>query len=120
MTDGINQSGLGSSRFPTGWGLDEIARFAENQITRDFGISATKLARKILNQASMNDSFEIRDDASCGVIYFRQPREFMLITGPPFYKIKDADFVRQIKEFRGKKNHLRRNNCRDYCTRIEY
>ena len=103
MTDGINQSGLGSSRFPTGWGLDEIARFAENQITRDFGISATKLARKILNQASMNDSFEIRDDASCGVIYFRQPREFMLITGPPFYKIKDADFVRQIKEFRGKK-----------------
>jgi len=103
MTDGINQSGLGSSRFPTGWGLDEIARFAENQITRDYEISATKLARKILNQASMNDSFEIRDDASCGVIYFRQPREFMLITGPPFYKIKDTDFVRQIKEFRGKK-----------------
>ena len=103
MTDGINQSGLGSSRFPTGWGLDEIARFAENQITRDYEISATKLARKILNQASMNASFEIRDDASCGVIYFRQPREFMLITGPPFYKIKDTDFVRQIKEFRGKK-----------------
>ena len=103
MTDGINQSGLGSSRFPTGWGLDEIARFAENQITKDYGISATKLARKILNQASMNDSFEIRDDASCGVIYFRKPREFMLITGPPFYKIKDADFVRQIKEFPGKK-----------------
>jgi len=103
MTDGINQSGLGSSRFPTGWGLDDIARFAENQIARDYEISATKLARKILNQASMNDSFEIRDDASCGVIYFRQPREFMLITGPPFYKIKDADFVRQIKEFPGKK-----------------
>jgi len=103
MTDGINQSGLGSSRFPTGWGLDDIARFAENQIARDYEISATKLARKILNQASMNDSFEIRDDASCGVIYFRQPREFMLITGPPFYKIKDADFVKQIKEFHGKK-----------------
>ena len=103
MTDGINQSGLGSARFPTGWGLDEIARFAENQITRDYEISATKLARKILNQASMNDSFEISDDASCGVIYFRKPREFMLITGPPFYKIKDADFVRQIKEFCGKK-----------------
>lgn len=103
LTDGIVQSGLGSKRFPTGWGTDFVAQFAENQIAREYEISATKLARKILNQASMNDAFEIRDDASCGVIYFRRPREFMLITGPPFYKIKDADFVKHIQEFPGKK-----------------
>lgn len=103
MTDGITQSGLGSSKFPTGWGLENISRFAESQIAREFEISATKLARKVLNQASMNDAFEIRDDASCGVVYFRKPREFMLITGPPFYKIKDAEFVKRIKEFPGKK-----------------
>jgi hypothetical protein len=103
MTDGINQSGLGSKKYPTGWGLDEIERFAEKQIIRESEISATKLARKILNQASMNDIFEIRDDATCGVVYFRQPREFMLITGPPFYKIKDSDFVQKIKDFPGKK-----------------
>jgi hypothetical protein len=103
MTDGINQSGLGSKKFPMGWGLDNITRFAESQIAREPEISATKLARKILNQASMNDSFEIRDDASCGVVYFRKPREFMLITGPPFYKIKDSDFVQRIQEFPGKK-----------------
>jgi len=103
MTDGIVQSGLGTKKYPTGWGLDNIARFAENQISREYEMSATKLARKILNQASMNDSFEIRDDASCGVVYFRQPREFMLITGPPFYKIKDVDFVKRIQEFPGKK-----------------
>ena len=103
MTDGIAQSGLGSKRFPTGWGLDNIETFAESQITREYEISATKLARKILNQASMNDAFEMRDDASCGVVYFRQPRQFMLITGPPFYKIKDADFVKKIQEFPGKK-----------------
>jgi hypothetical protein len=103
ITDGINQSGLGSKRFPTGWGLDNLEKFAENQIEREYEISATKLARKILNQASMNDGFEMRDDASCGVVYFRQPRQFMLITGPPFYKIKDADFVKKIQEFPGKK-----------------
>lgn len=103
MTDGIVQSGLGSKKFPTGWGLDNIFRFAENQIAREIEISATRLARKMLNQASMNDSFEIRDDATCGVVYFRQPREFMLITGPPFYKIKDTDFVQRIQEFPGKK-----------------
>ena len=103
MTDGVDQSGLGSKRFPTGWGLDNITHFAEKQIAREFEISATKLARKVLNQAAMNDSFEIRDDASCGVVYFRQPREFMLITGPPFYKIKDTEFVKRIQDFPGKK-----------------
>jgi hypothetical protein len=103
MTDGINQSGLGTTRYPTGWGLENIGIFAEGQIARELEISATKLARKILNQASMNDGFEIRDDATCGVVYFRQPREFMLITGPPFYKIKDADFVQKIQNFPGQK-----------------
>ncbi len=103
MSDGIVQSGLGSKRYPSGWELEKIEKFAENQIAREFEISATKLARKILNQASMNDGFEMRDDASCGVVYFRQPRQFMLITGPPFYKIKDADFVKKIQDFPGKK-----------------
>ncbi|MDP3914807.1 MAG: SpoIIE family protein phosphatase [Bacteroidota bacterium] len=103
MTDGIVQSGLGSKRYPAGWELDNIEKFAESQIAREYEISATKLARKILNQASMNDGFEMSDDASCGVVYFRQPRQFMLITGPPFYKIKDAEFVKKIQEFPGKK-----------------
>jgi len=51
----------------------------------------------------MNDLFDLQDDASCGVIYFRQPREFLMITGPPFFKIKDYDVVSQIREFKGKK-----------------
>ena len=51
----------------------------------------------------MNDDFSMKDDATCGVIYFRDPRKFMLITGPPFYKIKDFDFVGRIKNFEGKK-----------------
>jgi hypothetical protein len=66
-------------------------------------ISATRLARKIINQANMNDGFELKDDATCGVIYFRQPREFLLITGPPFYKIKDYNVGEQIRNFKGKK-----------------
>jgi hypothetical protein len=51
----------------------------------------------------MNDNFSMKDDTTCGVIYFRKPRKFMLITGPPFYKIKDYDFVGRIKNFKGKK-----------------
>jgi nucleotide-binding universal stress UspA family protein len=103
VSDGITQSGLGTNQFPVGWGWDRMMDFTLNQINRMPDISATKLARKILNQAAMNDDFSVKDDATCGVIYFREPRKFMLITGPPFYKIKDFDFVGRIKDFDGKK-----------------
>lgn len=103
LSDGITQSGLGNTNFPMGWGIDRVEDFMINQINRMPDISATKLARKIINQAVMNDNFSVKDDATCGVIYFREPRKFMLITGPPFYKIKDYDFVGRIQDFQGKK-----------------
>lgn len=102
-TDGVSQSGLGNQRFPMGWGLENIEAFTLSQIKRIPDISATKLARKIMNQAVMNDNFSVKDDATCGVIYFREPRKLMLITGPPFYKIKDFDFVDRIRDFEGEK-----------------
>ena len=103
LSDGVTQSGLGNNRFPMGWGRDKVEEFTLNQVSRMPDISATKLARKIINQANMNDGFELKDDTTCGVIYFRKPREFLLITGPPFYKIKDYDVGEQIRSFNGKK-----------------
>lgn len=103
MSDGVPQSGLGNNRFPLGWGMEKIENFILNQVGRMPDISATKLSRKILNQAVMNDNFSVKDDTTCGVIYFREPRKFMLITGPPFYKIKDYDFVGRVQGFKGKK-----------------
>ncbi len=103
MSDGVTQSGLGDQRYPLGWGMDSVEDFVISQVTRMPGISATKLARKIVNQASLNDDFSVKDDTTCGVMYFRQPRKFMLITGPPFYKIKDYDFVGRVQGFNGKK-----------------
>ncbi|NQU84171.1 MAG: SpoIIE family protein phosphatase [Mariniphaga sp.] len=103
FTDGITQSGLGSSRYPMGWGQARLTEFAIGQIKRQSKIAASKLSRKILNQAYQNDHFSLIDDSSCGVIYFREPRNFMLITGPPFYKVKDPAVVNQIKDFKGKK-----------------
>ena len=103
MSDGVTQSGLGGKRFPMGWGDYQLSEFIKSQLEREPDITATRLARKIMNQVEMNDGFRMKDDASCGVINFRNPREFMLITGPPFYKIKDQDFVSRVKDFPGKK-----------------
>ena len=103
LSDGVTQSGLGSTRFPMGWGRDKVEEFTIAQVSRMPDISATRLARKIINQASLNDGFDLKDDTTCGVIYFRKPRDFLLITGPPFYKIKDYDVGEQIRNFNGKK-----------------
>lgn len=103
MSDGVPQSGLGDKRFPLGWGMQKVEEFVLNQVNRMPDMSATKLARKVVNQAMVNDEFSVKDDTTCGVMYFREPRNFMLITGPPFYKIKDFDFVGRIQDFDGKK-----------------
>ncbi|MBN1821470.1 MAG: stage II sporulation protein E, partial [Prolixibacteraceae bacterium] len=92
-----------SSRYPMGWGHSRLTDFVIGQIERQPYIAASKLTRKIINQAYQNDRFSLIDDSSCGVIYFREPRNFMLITGPPFYKVKDPGVVKQIKEFKGKR-----------------
>ncbi len=102
-TDGVTQSGIDTPRYLMGWGNDNVKTFVFKLIESQPEISATKLARKIVNKALTNDNYTLKDDTSCGVIYFRQPRETMLITGPPFYKVKDKGFIQHITDFKGPK-----------------
>jgi len=39
---------------------------------------------------------------TCGVIYFRRPRNLLLLTGPPYDKSRDAEYARKLAEFAGK------------------
>lgn len=103
FTDGVTQSGIDTMNFTMGWGQEKVTEFIVKIIESQPTISATKLARKIVNRALMNDNYQLKDDTSCGVLYFREPRETMLITGPPFYKVKDVSFINKIKSFKGSK-----------------
>jgi len=103
FTDGVTQSGLDSLKFNMGWGHENVVEFVKQLINNQPQISATKLARKIVNRALLNDNYNLKDDTSCGVIYLREPRETMLITGPPFLKMKDIGFIDRIKNFKGEK-----------------
>lgn len=103
FTDGVTQSGIDSMRFNMGWGHDKVVEFVMQLVENQPQISATKLARKIVNRALMNDNYNLKDDTSCGVVYLREPREMMLITGPPFYKVKDVGFIDRIRNFKGEK-----------------
>ncbi len=102
-SDGISQAGLGTPMFPFGWGNDNVGRFAIDLIKQYPQISAPKLATKILNMAHRHDGFQAKDDTSCGIIYFREPRSLLICTGPPFDRKDDTRLTEAIKQFQGKK-----------------
>lgn len=101
MSDGITQSGMENEHMKMGWGQENVETFVVQQLARTSDISARRLTKKVLNKAIQNDGFQLRDDASCGVIYFRDPREMLLVTGPPFFKVKDCDFAQRIQDYKG-------------------
>ncbi|MGM0565840.1 MAG: SpoIIE family protein phosphatase [Bacteroidota bacterium] len=101
-TDGITQSGLGMGKYPFGWGDDNLKDFVEQLVRNEPTISAALLARKVVNAAYKNDNFHAKDDTSCAVVYFRQPRRLLLCTGPPFEKDRDGQLAKEVAEFEGK------------------
>lgn len=103
MSDGITQSGMGNEKMRMGWGQEQVETFVVQQLSRSSDISARRLSKRVLNRAIQNDGFHLQDDASCGVIYFRDPREMLLVTGPPFFKAKDHDFAQRIQAYEGVK-----------------
>ncbi|MDP4240942.1 MAG: stage II sporulation protein E, partial [Bacteroidota bacterium] len=65
-------------------------------------ISATKLAQKVVTQAERNDIGKLKDDASCAIIYFREPRKLLICSGPPFDETKDHLLAEHVSGFKGR------------------
>ncbi len=103
MSDGIAQSGMGTDKYPFGWGREGAQEFIMNLVANDPGISADRLAAKVVNFAHINDGYRSKDDTSCAVIYFREPRKLLICTGPPFDETKDREYGDAVRGFEGKK-----------------
>jgi len=101
-SDGITQSGMGSQKYPFGWGHDNLVAFAQRIVQNEPQISAHKLAGKIVNIAYQNDGFKAKDDTSCGSVYFREPRKLLLCTGPPYEEENDKKLADAVRNFDGK------------------
>ncbi len=102
-SDGIAQSGLGSDKYPLGWGRLNIQEYAIKLVKSSPQISASKLAGKMVAMAHRNDGYNSKDDTSCASIYFRNPRKLLVITGPPYEKENDGQLGDEVKAFKGKK-----------------
>jgi hypothetical protein len=101
-SDGVSQSGMGSEPFPFGWERDNVASYAASLVSGEPSISAITLAGKIVTMAHKNDAYKAKDDISCAIIYFREPRKLLLCTGPPYEKEKDKDLATRVTGFKGK------------------
>ena len=102
FSDGVTQSGLGTSHWPLGWGDDSVRKFVRKTLHLNPDISSDNLTRKIVRESLKNDVYKAKDDITCGSVYFREPRKMMIATGPPYNPDRDKGLAEMIRDFDGK------------------
>jgi len=102
-TDGVIQSGLGSEKYPMGFGQENLERLLLDAVREEHDISAVRLSSKVIDRSNLNDDFNPKDDISCAVIYFREPRKLMICSGPPQDPANDGHFCNILNDFEGRK-----------------
>ncbi len=103
FSDGVTQSGMGSQALPFGIGSIKSQEFIIETVIANPDISARDLARTIVQKAVFYDGYKPQDDITCGVIYFRKPRDMLVFTGPPINKESDIEIARRFDIFDGAK-----------------
>lgn len=103
FSDGVTQSGMGTLQMPFGWGDEAVQKYIIKELKSKPNKSATALAKKIVQQSQKNDIYLSKDDTTCAVVYFREPRRLLICTGPPFHEQKDKHLASIVKSFPGKK-----------------
>ncbi len=78
LSDGVAQSGMGSNAWPLGWERDNVSAVYCSLVSRGTFHLSTTLAGKIVTMAYKYDSYEAKDDISCAILYFREPRHLLI------------------------------------------
>lgn len=102
FSDGVSQSGMGSSNMPFGWDAG-VKMFIAELLQEHPDLSAKEMASKIVLRAERNDNYKLLDDTSCCVVYRRIPRNLLICTGPPYDEKKDRYLAETVRDFKGKR-----------------
>lgn len=103
-SDGVTQAGLGGRRLKLGLRRDGLIVLLQDKLKENPEISSTELSQYIINQARNIETDRLpKDDTSACVLYFREPREALVFTGPPYHQEKDAEYAKIFDKFKGKK-----------------
>lgn len=103
MSDGVTQSGLGSDRYPFGWGRERVCAYIERVLSSHPDASSSYIATKVLGQSIRNDDYFTKDDISCGVATIRHTRRLLLCSCPPASAAKLPELASMIERFDGER-----------------
>ena len=103
-SDGVTQSGLGGGRLKLGLRREGLINIVQEKLNEHPDISSTELSKYIVQQAINIETGRLpKDDISASVIYYREPRQSLIFTGPPFHQNKDPEYAQMFANFNGKK-----------------
>ena len=104
FSDGITEAGLGTARHPLGWRREGCAAFVLERVRREPDLSARHICAEVLREASHREpGWRAGDDMTCAAIYFRRPRQALVLTGPPFDRTRDREYAERLATYPGKK-----------------
>lgn len=103
FSDGVSQAGMGTKVLPIGWGYNGVKEYALNMVRQNPDISARELAHAVVIRAAYHDLGIPKDDITCGVVYFREARRLLIVSGPPIHQEDDQELASKFKNFPGKK-----------------
>lgn len=103
-SDGVTQSGLGGPRLRLGLRRDGLIQILKDKLAKEPTISSSNLSKYIVKQAeNIETDHNPKDDISACVLYFREPRQSLVFTGPPYHQQKDPQYAKIFDNFQGKK-----------------
>lgn len=103
FSDGVSQSGMGMRSSPLGWGSPAIEDYVLSAVAAEPKISARDLAKDLVRAALAHDAGAARDDITAGVVYFRDARRLLVLTGPPLNPARDVEMARIFRDYPGRR-----------------
>lgn len=103
-SDGVTQAGLGNPELKLGLRRSGLIRFLLEKIKDKPDISSSELAKFVVRVAVNTEvDRKPKDDTSCCVIYYREPRRALIFTGPPYHQEKDNEYANEFYNSKAKK-----------------
>lgn len=103
-SDGVTQAGLGGQRLKLGLRREGLIEILKDKISQAPELSSSEFSKFIVKQAqNIESDRKPKDDVSACVLYFREPRQSLVFTGPPYHQEKDPEYSRIFDHFKGKK-----------------
>lgn len=95
-SDGVSQSENSQNE-------NRIKDYIKNYFKENENISSLNLSNHICGFALRNDNYSAKDDISTCSLFYRQPKNLIILTGPPLEKKFDNYICQLTQSFPGKK-----------------